>query len=80
VQRSGTFAGELAVIRAHGLDNKAGLALQANELANPEAGKVALRGCAADIIVADWYGWRSSAVGGQTNVLSVFERARRVLK
>jgi NitT/TauT family transport system substrate-binding protein len=54
VQKTGTFAWELAVIRAHGLDKKANLALQVDELASPEAGKVALRGGAADIIVSDW--------------------------
>ena len=54
VQKTGTFAWELAVIRAHGLDRKADLALQVNELASPEAGKVALRGGAADVIVSDW--------------------------
>src|SRR4030081_878506 len=54
VQKSGTFAWELAVICAHGLDKKASLALQVNELASPEAGKIALRGGAADIIVTDW--------------------------
>jgi NitT/TauT family transport system substrate-binding protein len=59
VQKTGTFAWELAVIRAHGLDRKASLALQVNELASPEAGKIALRGGAADIIVADWV-WMAS--------------------
>jgi NitT/TauT family transport system substrate-binding protein len=54
VQKTGTFAWELAVIRAHGLDRQADLAIQLNELANPEAGKIALRGGAADIIVSDW--------------------------
>lgn len=54
VQKTGTFAWELAVIRAHGLDKKANLALQVYELASPEAGKVALRGGSADIIVSDW--------------------------
>lgn len=54
VQKTGTFAWELAVIRAHGLDKKADLALQVNELASPEAGKVALRGGAADVIITDW--------------------------
>jgi NitT/TauT family transport system substrate-binding protein len=54
VQKTGTFAWELAVIRAHGLDRQADLAIQVNELANPEAGKIALRGGAADIIVSDW--------------------------
>jgi NitT/TauT family transport system substrate-binding protein len=54
VQKTGTFAWELAVIRAHGLDKKASLALEVNELASPEAGKIALRGGTADVIVADW--------------------------
>jgi NitT/TauT family transport system substrate-binding protein len=54
VQKTGTFTWELAVIRAHGLDRQADLAIQVNELASPEAGKIALRGGAADIIVSDW--------------------------
>src|SRR2546429_1890028 len=54
VQKTGTFAWELAVIRAHGLDTQANLVIQVNELASPEAGKIALRGGAADVIVADW--------------------------
>ena len=54
VQKTGTFAWELAVIRAHGLDRQANLAIQVNELASPEAGKIALRGGSADVIVSDW--------------------------
>jgi NitT/TauT family transport system substrate-binding protein len=54
VQKSGTFAWELAVIRAHGLDRKANLSVQVVELASPEAGKIALRAGSADIIVSDW--------------------------
>lgn len=54
VQKTGTVAWELAVIRAHGLDRKASLDIQAVELASPEAGKIALRGGSADIIVSDW--------------------------
>jgi NitT/TauT family transport system substrate-binding protein len=54
VQKTGTFAWELAVIRAHGLDRQANLVIQVNELASPEAGKIALRGGAADVIVSDW--------------------------
>jgi NitT/TauT family transport system substrate-binding protein len=54
VQKSGTFAWELAVIRAHGLDRKADLSVQVVELASPEAGKIALRAGSADIIVSDW--------------------------
>src|SRR6202171_5592867 len=54
VQKTGTFAWELAVIRAHGLDRQATLTMEVSELASPEAGKDALRGGAADVIVSDW--------------------------
>jgi NitT/TauT family transport system substrate-binding protein len=54
VQKTGTFAWELAVIRAHGLDKQANLSLQVNELASPEAGKIALRSGSADVMVSDW--------------------------
>src|SRR3954466_11718208 len=54
VQKTGTFAWELAVIRAHGLDRQANLSVQLVELASPEAGKIALRAGSADIIVSDW--------------------------
>jgi NitT/TauT family transport system substrate-binding protein len=36
VQKTGTFAWELAVIRAHGLDNQADLSIQPVELATPK--------------------------------------------
>jgi NitT/TauT family transport system substrate-binding protein len=54
VQKTGTLAWELAVIRAHGLDKQADLSIQTVELASPEAGKIALRAGNADIIVSDW--------------------------
>jgi NitT/TauT family transport system substrate-binding protein len=54
VQKTGTFAWELAVIRAHGLDKQANLSIQALELASPEAGKIALRAGNADIMISDW--------------------------
>jgi NitT/TauT family transport system substrate-binding protein len=54
VQKTGTFAWELAVIRARGLDKQADLAIQVIELASPEAGKIALRAGNADLIVSDW--------------------------
>lgn len=54
VQKTGTFAWELAVIRAHGLDKQANLSIELVELASPEAGKIALRAGSADIIVSDW--------------------------
>ena len=53
-QKTGTFAWELDVIRAHQLDQQFGLTIAVTQLATPEAGKIALRGGAADIIVADW--------------------------
>ena len=54
VQKTGTFAWELAVIRAHGLDKEADLSLQVRELASPEAGKVALRAGDTDIVISDF--------------------------
>jgi NitT/TauT family transport system substrate-binding protein len=54
VQKTGTFAWELAVIRAHGLDKQANLSIQLLELASPEAGKIALRAGSTDIIISDW--------------------------
>ena len=54
VLKTGTVAWELSVIRAHGLDKLADLDIQTTELASPEAGKIALRGGSADIIVSDW--------------------------
>lgn len=54
VQKTGTLSWELAVIRTHGLDKQADLVIEAVELASPEAGKIALRGGSADVIVSDW--------------------------
>ncbi len=54
VQKTGTFAWELAVIRSHGLDRQADLSVEVVELASPEAGKIALRAGNADIVVSDW--------------------------
>jgi NitT/TauT family transport system substrate-binding protein len=53
-QKTGTFAWELDVIRAHRLDKQRDLSIETTELASPEAGKIALRGGAADIILSDW--------------------------
>jgi len=65
-QKTGTLAWELAVIRAQGLDRQAGLDIVITELAAPEAGKIALRGGSADVIVSDWL-WvaRERALGGK---------------
>jgi NitT/TauT family transport system substrate-binding protein len=54
VQKTGTFAWELDVIRSHGLDKEAGLSLDVIELASPQAGKIALRGGSVDVILSDW--------------------------
>src|SRR5262245_52592833 len=54
VQKTGTLAWELDVIRHHGLDRDASLSIVTTELAAPEAGKIALRGGSVDIIVSDW--------------------------
>jgi NitT/TauT family transport system substrate-binding protein len=66
VQKTGTFAWELAVIRAHGLDKEANLSIELVGLASPEAGKIALRAGSADIIVSDWL-WvsRERSLGGK---------------
>jgi NitT/TauT family transport system substrate-binding protein len=66
VQKTGTFAWELAVIRAHGLDKEANLSVQPIGLASPEAGKIALRAGNADIMVSDWL-WvsRERALGAK---------------
>jgi NitT/TauT family transport system substrate-binding protein len=54
VQKTGTVSWELDVIRTHGFDKQAGLDLQVVSQASPEAGKIALRGGSADVIVSDW--------------------------
>jgi NitT/TauT family transport system substrate-binding protein len=54
VQKTGTFAWELAIIGEHDLDRKAGLDIEVAELASPEAAKIALMGGAADMILGDW--------------------------
>jgi NitT/TauT family transport system substrate-binding protein len=66
VQKTGTFAWELAVIRSYGLDKQANLSIEPVELASPEAGKIALRAGSADIIVSDWL-WvsRERSLGGK---------------
>jgi NitT/TauT family transport system substrate-binding protein len=53
-QKTGSLAWELDVIKAHGLDKKANLDIETLELASTEAGKIALQGGSADIIVSDW--------------------------
>ena len=50
VQNTGTLAWDLEIIKARGLDRQADLAIEATELANTEAGKIALKGGSADMI------------------------------
>jgi NitT/TauT family transport system substrate-binding protein len=66
VQKTGTFRWELAMIESLGLARKADLDIVITELASPEAGKIALRGGSADIILSDWL-WvsRERSLGGK---------------
>src|SRR6266446_4679255 len=54
VQRTGTLAWELDVIRTHGLDREFDLAIETVELASTEASKIALKGGSADLMLSDW--------------------------
>jgi NitT/TauT family transport system substrate-binding protein len=54
VQKTGTLAWELDVIRTHGLDRKRDLEIATIELASTEAGKIALKGGSADLMLSDW--------------------------
>jgi NitT/TauT family transport system substrate-binding protein len=53
-QSTGTLAWELDVALSHKLPEKYGLRLEVVRFASPEAQKIALKGGAADVIVADW--------------------------
>ena len=54
VQATGSFAWELATARAFGLDKAEGIDFETTRLATTEAGKVALIGGGADLILSDW--------------------------
>lgn len=54
VLAGGTFSLELAVMQAYGLDAQANLELEVTQLASTEAGKIALIGGGADMILSDW--------------------------
>ena len=63
VQATGTVAWEIDVMRQHKLDM--GFDLKILEQGGPEAGRIALKGGAADIIVSDWlFVARERALGG----------------
>lgn len=52
-QKTGTFSWELELMRARGLDKAGGFEIDVVELASPDAGRIALRGGSADVIVTD---------------------------
>jgi NitT/TauT family transport system substrate-binding protein len=54
IQSTGTAAWEIELIKARGLDKAANLDIEATELASTDAGRIALEGGAADLIVGDW--------------------------
>ena len=54
VQKTGTLAWEIDVIKNHGLDRKHDLAIEVVELASTEAGKIAFKGGSADLMLSDW--------------------------
>src|ERR671931_1027609 len=54
VQRTGTLAWELDVMRTRGLDRKFDLVIETVDLASTEAGKIALKGGSADLMLSDW--------------------------
>jgi NitT/TauT family transport system substrate-binding protein len=64
-QKTGTFAWELDVLKAHGLDRQANIEIETTELASTEAGKIALESGAVDLMLSDWL-WvsRERALGG----------------
>jgi NitT/TauT family transport system substrate-binding protein len=66
VQKTGTFAWQLDVVRRHGLASIAGLDLQITEYASPDAGKLALNSGSVDLAIVDWL-WvaRARALGAK---------------
>ena len=54
IQKTGTVSWEIALMKARGLDKAADLEIETTELASTDAGKVALEGGGADMIVSDW--------------------------
>src|SRR5258708_33217039 len=54
IQKTGTAAWEIEVIKARGLDKAANLDIETTELASTEAGKIALEGGAVDMVIEDW--------------------------
>ena len=77
VQRTGTLSWELAVLRAHGLDKKADLQIDALELASPEAGKIAIKGGSADMFLATMFN-QGKPENSALNRLAVFPPQKQV--
>ena len=64
IQKTGTVSWEIALMKARGLDKAANLDIETTELASTEAGKIALVGGAADIVIEDWlWAARERALG-----------------
>jgi NitT/TauT family transport system substrate-binding protein len=66
LQKTGTFAWQLDVIRRHNLASIAGLDLKITEYASPDVGKLALNSGSVDLAVVDWL-WvaRARALGAK---------------
>ncbi len=54
IQKTGTAAWEIALMKSRGLDKAADLDIETTELASTDGGKIALEGGGADMIVSDW--------------------------
>ena len=64
LQKTGTASWEIEVIKARGLDKAANLDIETTELASTEAGKIAIEGGSADLVVEDWlWAARERALG-----------------
>jgi NitT/TauT family transport system substrate-binding protein len=64
LQATGTTVWEMAAVSSLHLDQEAGLDLKITELASTEAGKIALQGGSADIIISDWLWVARERAGG----------------
>jgi NitT/TauT family transport system substrate-binding protein len=66
LQKTGTFAWQLDVIRRHDLASAAGVDLKVTEYASPDAGKLALNSGSVDLALVDWL-WvaRTRALGAR---------------
>lgn len=74
-QMSGTFGWELALIKARGLDKAAGLDLVVTDLANTDAGKLAIASGSVDIVLSDWLWVSRERSLGKTLTFSPYSSA-----